>query len=201
MKNLRRIGVLSAALLLVIATSSFLTNGGVNTKFGSQNFAVTVKGTSTLHDWEMKSGKGRCDIVFTMDASDRATSLTELRFTVDAESIKSEHSIMDNNAYKALKTKSFKTINFILSSATLSPLDATTYLVKANGILSIAGVSKRTDLVATAKYNAADKSFTVNGAKKMKMTEYGVTPPTVMFGTIKTGDDLTIVFNAKVTRN
>lgn len=202
MKNTKHIGLLSAVIFLFLTASSFMmSTGGINTKFHSQYVNVTVKGTSTLHDWDMVSGKGRCDVAFTLDANDRATALTELQFSIDAETIKSEHTMMDNYAYKALKTKNQRVITFTLAGASVTPIDAVTYQIKAIGNLSIAGATKRTDLLATAKYNAADKSFTVSGSKKLKMTEYGVTPPTVMFGTIKTGDDLVIVFNTKIVKN
>jgi polyisoprenoid-binding protein YceI len=201
MKNLKHLGFLSATLVMLIAASSFsLSTGTINTKFHSQFVNVVVKGTSTIHDWDMVSGKGRCDLAFTLDAGDRPVALTELQFVIDAESIKSEHTTMDNYAYKAMKTKEHKTITFALASASITPLDAVTYQVKTIGNLSISGVTRRVDLVATAKYNA-DKSFTVSGSKKIKMTDYGVTPPSVMFGTIKTGNDLEIVFNTKIVKN
>lgn len=57
------------------------------------------------------------------------------------------------------------------------------------GKLTIAGKTKLTDLVATLTYNAGNKTFNCTGTKKLKMSEYGVKPPTAMMGTIKTGDD------------
>jgi hypothetical protein len=51
--------------------------------------------------------------------------------------------------------------------------------------------------MATGVYNPADKSFTVTGVKKMKMTDYNVKPPTALLGTIKTGNDITISYNLK----
>jgi hypothetical protein len=53
------------------------------------------------------------------------------------------------------------------------------------------------ELMATGVYNPADKSFTVTGVKKMKMTDYNVKPPTALLGTIKTGNDITISYNLK----
>jgi polyisoprenoid-binding protein YceI len=107
---------------------------------------------------------------------------------------------MDNNTYKALKTNSHKHISFIMTSGTVSPVDANTYNVKVQGKLTLAGNTRETDLLGIAKFNPADKSITITGTKKMKMTEFGVKPPTVMMGTIKTGNDISITYHLKVTR-
>lgn len=197
----RRIGVYSLMMLLLTAVFSFTTKGSLGeTKYHSQNLSIVLSGTSTLHDWDMKSAQGRADAVFNLGADDKLAEVTALNFTLPAESLKSEHTAMDNNAYKALKTKENKTISFVQTSASVSQINATTYQIKVLGKLTIAGTTKVTDLVATAKYNPADKSFAVSGSKKFKMTEYGVKPPTVMMGTIKTGDAITVTFNTKIVR-
>jgi hypothetical protein len=72
--------------------------------------------------------------------------------------------------------------------------------LKAFGKLSIAGTSKETEVLGTVKYNAADQSFTLTGVKKMNMTDYNVEPPTALFGTIKTGNAISITYNAKITK-
>lgn len=201
MKSLKQIAIFSSMMFLLIGVSSFsLKNGGDNTKFHSSNLNISIKGTSTLHDWEMKSAKGVCEVVFTIDKNDKISGLTNLAFTMDAKTIKSEHKMMDNNTYKALKTDKHKNINFTLTSGTVTPVDATTYRVKAIGNLTIAGSAKKVELDAVAKYNAADKSFTVNGSKNLKMTDFNVTPPTVMMGAIKTGNDITVAFSTKIIR-
>jgi polyisoprenoid-binding protein YceI len=107
---------------------------------------------------------------------------------------------MDNNTYKALKTTTNKNISFVLTSGTVTQSDPSSYLVKVIGNLTIAGKTQKIDLAATAKYNGADKSFTINGSKKLKMTDYGVDPPTAMLGTIKTGNDITISFSSKIIK-
>ena len=139
------------------------------------------------------------NLTFVMDG-DKPTDLSSLNFTIPVNSLKSGKGMMDKNTYKAMKASDHKNITFALTSGTVTPVDATTYTVKAIGKLTIAGTTKETDLVATAKFNAADKSFTVSGAKKMKMTEYNVTPPTVMLGTIKTGNDITINYQSKIIK-
>jgi polyisoprenoid-binding protein YceI len=201
MNLLRRISVFTTMLIVLTVASSFsLTNGNVSTKFRSANLDVSISGTSSLHDWEMKSKQGKCEVVFDLGENDKITGVSGLNFTLDATTIKSEYTMMDNNTYKALKTKTNKNISFVLSSGAVTQSDPSSYLVKVIGNLTIAGKTQKIDLAATAKYNGADKSFTINGSKKLKMTDYGVDPPTAMFGTIKTGNDITISFSSKIIK-
>ena len=200
MTRTQRLSVYTLLMVVFTTMLSFSTKGILNdTKYRSQNLQIVINGTSTLHDWDMKSSKGTADVNFEF-AGDKLTGISGLNFNMPAESLKSEHSMMDKNAYKALKTDDNKNISFVQTSATVSPIDATTYQLKLMGKLTIAGTTKVTDLVATAKYNATDKSFVVSGTKKFKMSEFGVKPPTVMMGTIKTGDPLTVTFNTRIVR-
>jgi polyisoprenoid-binding protein YceI len=120
-----------------------------------------------------------------------------MTFTLAAESLKSEHKAMDKNTYKALKTDVNPNISFILTSAKITPLSGNNYEVKCMGKLTIAGTTNNTEITGTGNYNPADKSFTVKGSKKMKMTDYKIKPPTAVFGTIKTGDDIAISYTIK----
>jgi hypothetical protein len=175
-----------------------------NSKFGSKNIApaqtvsVIIKGTSSLHDWEMKSNKGRVEVLLGLGDNAKLLGLSSLKFTMEAESLKSEKTMMDNNAYKALKTNSAKNISFILSSANITQISETSYQIKAIGKLTVAGTTRETDVVANLKYSAVDKSFVVIGTKKLKMTDYNVKPPSFMMGAVKTGDEITISFQTKI---
>jgi polyisoprenoid-binding protein YceI len=200
MKKFIRTCLYGSTVLTVFTLSSFILHKGVPTKFTSQNVEVVYKGTSTLHDWEMKSKKGKCEGYFVLDANDKLTAISSLNFSVDVESFKSEYRAMDNNTYKAMNTKQFKNITFELLSCTITQTDANNYQVKSIGNLTIAGYTKKTDVNANIRYSPADKGFTVWGSKSIKMTDWKVTPPTAVFGTIKTGDGLVINYVTKVIR-
>lgn len=198
MTNFRRISVFTGFLALALTTMSFNLNGSLDkTAFRLQNLNLEVTGTSTLHDWEIKSAKGQAEVNLEL-ASDKMTGITGLSFSIPAESLKSGNNMMDNNTYKALNTSKHKNISYVLTAGSVTQVNGTTFQIKTNGKLTIAGTSKETDLVATARYNAADKSYTITGEKKIKMSNWGVKPPTVMMGTIKTGDDITIKYSAKI---
>jgi polyisoprenoid-binding protein YceI len=170
------------------------------TPYHSGTFDIRLNGTSNLHDWEMKAVSGSSDATFVVNSTGQVTSLTSLKFSLPASNLKSGHSAMDKNTYKALNTDKNPTISFVLTSSSITPTGGNNYQLKCVGNLSIAGTVRHTDLVATGKYNPADKSFTVTGVKKMKMTEYKVDPPKALMGTIRTGDDISISYNLKFTK-
>ena len=199
--------VLPIYLLLLVTAMSF----SVKTNMGSGKFnaanatfvqkvTISINGTSTLHDWEMKSDKGSVEVSLGIAGNGKLIGLTGLKFSMEAESLKSDKTMMDNNAYKALKTASSKNIVFVLSSSGTSQLNETTYQIKAVGKLTIAGTTRETDVIAIVKYNAADKSYSITGTKKLKMTEYNVKPPSFMLGTVKTGDEISISFKTKLAQ-
>ena len=47
----------------------------------------------------------------------------------------------------------------------------------------------------------ADGQYQVSGAYPMKMTDFGIEPPTALLGTMTTGDDVTINFNLTLSPN
>ena len=100
MTNFRRISVFTAFLGLALTTMSFSLNGSLDkTAFRLQNLNLAVTGTSTLHDWEIKSAKGQAEVNLEL-ASDKLTGISGLSFSIPAESLKSGNNMMDNNTYK-----------------------------------------------------------------------------------------------------
>jgi hypothetical protein len=178
------------ALLLFILLTGYVSMAQVQYQ-QKNDFNLTVSGTSTLHDWEMKTSKIACNATFTFYEDGDLGGLTLLNFTMPAESLKSDHKGMDDNAYRALKTSKNPTITFNLTTATVSSEGKT---IKCTGKLTIAGVTKDIELLAAAKVNA-DKSINIKGSKKLNMRDYNIDPPSFMMGAVKTGENVTIDFN------
>jgi len=182
------VSALSGFLLLsaaVTGQTKYQSTGGVK---------LVIEGTSNVHDWDMKSEKGTCTAIFEINNAGAPTGLSTLSFTVPAESLKSEHKGMDKNTYKALGTDKYASISFTAGTAAIKPAGDGNYLLTAKGKLTISGVTKDVLLTATGVVNP-DKSITYSGAYQLKMTDYNVAPPKAVFGTIKTGDKITVKFN------
>lgn len=148
----------------------------------------SVLGTSTLHDWEMKSGSGTgvANLIIT---NSKLTEIESLSVTLLAESIKSEKKSMDKVAYETLKTDKQKNIKYVLKSA--EKVNETTW--ELTGTYTIAGVSKI--LKTTVKTTVTKDGVNMQGSNKITFTDFGMKSPTALLGTIKTGQDLTLKFN------
>ncbi|MCW3087664.1 MAG: YceI family protein [Sediminibacterium sp.] len=187
---IQKIALYSALLL----TTGLSTVAIGQTSYQSGQVDIRLNGTSNIHDWEMKAVKGSSAASFVIDAKNKLTAVNSLTFTLPARSLKSEHTAMDNNTYKALKSVENPNLSFTLASATVESTGTNSYQLNCFGKLTIAGATKEITLVAIAKYNPADRSLTITGVKKMKMTDYNVKPPKAMLGAIKTGDDISISY-------
>jgi hypothetical protein len=148
----------------------------------------SVSGTSTLHDWEMKSGSGTGTASLAI-VNSKLTDIESLSVTLLAESIKSEKKSMDKVAYETLKTDKQKNIKYILKSA--EKINETTW--ELTGTYIIAGVSKI--LKTTVKTTVTKDGLNIQGSNKITFADFGMKSPTALLGTIKTGQDLTLKFN------
>lgn len=186
------IGLGTGILLLGV----FTTGAFAQSNYATIPSASTIKvlGSSNLHDWTMEDPSINANAVFTVQGN-QITDLTALNFSMPVKGLKSKEDLMDTRAYKALNEEQFKNITFKLSNAKVVA-QGDHYLITAIGKLQISGVTKDISLSATADVNG-DKSISCNGTKKIKMSEFGIKPPTFMFGALKVTDEVTINFNFK----
>jgi hypothetical protein len=180
-------------LLMIFISINSIANAQTSYQLAGP-IKVQIEGTSNIHDWEMGAEQGNGNAVFILDKNGVLSGLSSLTFSMPAESLKSEHKTMDKNAYKAMHTDKHSTITFTAVSSTVKPY-GNKYQVQSKGKLTISGVTRDVDLIAICSVNPADRSIACSGSYKFKMTSYNVTPPSIMLGAIKTGDDITVKFD------
>ena len=185
--NNLKIGIQVLALLFITMSSMAQTT---YKQTGSPN--ITIAGTSTMHDWTMTSKESTYNAVFEVSADGTPSQLKTVSVTIPAESLKSGKGAMDKNAYKALKTEQHKQINFQLTTSKI-----TGNKITCGGNLTIAGTSKPVDIDVT--YEVKNGTLVCKGSKKIKMTDYKVEPPSFMFGSVTTGDEITVSFEVTLT--
>lgn len=157
---------------------------------------VVVFGTSNVHDWTVEAKAMNGTANYTVE-SNVLKAIPKLNFSVEVEQLKSGKKGMDENTYKALKSKSFKTIDYALVKVNSITASGTNYTIETLGDLTIAGVTKRVNIIFTASLSG--KKMILVGKHKIDMTSFNVEPPKALMGTIKTGKDVTVDF--KVTYN
>ncbi|MCO6493339.1 MAG: YceI family protein [Phaeodactylibacter sp.] len=172
------------ALSITLACLPVLSQDGYATKA----FKMSVSGTSSLHDWESEATKVSADASLDLSGA-QLEGINSLKVTVAAKGIVSpKGKIMDNKTYDALKADKYPNITFRLDKATVNGS-----AVQATGKLTIAGKTQTVSLNATSRMDSAG-NITFSGSKAIKMTDYGMDPPTALMGTIKTGDEVTIKY-------
>ena len=178
------------AILAVLTISVVSLSNAQTTYTMSNGTELMVSGTSTLHDWEMKSAKGTGQAVITME-NGVLKGIQSLSVNLTAETLESGKSQMDRNAYKALKTDKNPQIKYVLKDIKSGQGNTWT----ATGDITIAGVTKTITMPVTVNQQGNVLEFT--GSFSTKLTEFKIDPPTAMLGTIKTGNDVKLSFSAK----
>jgi polyisoprenoid-binding protein YceI len=196
---MKRIKYLLAVVLIISLAGAGVP---VNNKYTlSKGYAFSINGTSNLHDWDEKvetvTGNGIIDW-----NTDGTFNVAALNINLTVRSIKStKGSVMNNNTYKALKADAHPYIVFTLT-APVKSVAANGETVTAKINLSIAGVTKTVNMSVKAASRGRG-NITFEGSQTIKMTDYGITPPRALLGTLKTGNEITIHFktNFAVTAN
>src|SRR6187551_1685967 len=153
-----------------------------------QKASVLLTGTSTLHDWEMKAEGFSCNSLFQLE-NNQVTQVKSLTLTIPVQSLKSGKNAMDKNAYSALKAEQYKQITYVIISTKVVGNK-----IICSGNLTIAGVTKPMEVETICSVNA-DNTIVCKTSKSFKMTDFNVEPPSFMFGSVTTGDEITMTFD------
>jgi polyisoprenoid-binding protein YceI len=174
--------------VLAIVFASLAVHGqGRYTQSGTST--ISIQGTSTLHDWTMTSKEAVYDAVLETNNQENPVRFTTLTVSIPAESLKSGKSAMDKNAYNALKTDIHKQIAFQLVSSTMGEK-----IIQCTGKLKVAGATKEVELEVTYTI-LPNGALQCKGSKTIVMTDYGVEPPSFMFGSVTTGAEIIVSFD------
>lgn len=157
-----------------------------------------VTGTSTVRGFECKAASIDADVKSTVPsaaaavlAGEKAIGSVEVR--VSAAKLDCANGTMNDHMRKALKATEHPTIVFKLSSYDLVRGEQGTQ-VKMAGTLDLGGVQKPVAITANAE-QGANGMLHVSGSYDLKMTEYGIKPPSLMLGTMKVGERVKVGFD------
>ncbi len=160
----------------------------------SENSEVKITGTSTLHDWESVVENTEAKLV--VSNKDDMATIQELEIKIEVRSIKSGKNVMDIKTYNALRSTENPNITFTLTEPVL--IDDQDQ-VTAKGTLDLAGVTKEIAVIGKVNYDN-NAQLGIKASYTINMPEYNIDPPTAMFGTIKTGEEVTVVFDMQLTK-
>lgn len=196
MKTLKNFWLPIGSLFIMVLTTQI--SEAQTYKVNKSTSKMEVLGTSNIHDWEIAAKDFQGTISLGME-NDQLVKINQLDFSVTAESLESGKGGMNKNTYKALKTNDHKKIIYKMDK--VINIDCTSKsqcLISTSGFLTIAGTKKPIEITFDSKIG--DGKIVLSGNKSIKMSNFNIDPPTAMFGTITTGDDVNIKFQAVFTK-
>jgi len=178
---------------LLLLTFVFYTNILLSQSILQSNVTksdLIVKGTSSMHDWVMTAEKFNCSVL--VNNTGNTFVIKDVNFTCNS-TLKSDNSIMDKKAWDALKTKEFKSIQF--ASKEVIAINSTNQKTEGTiqGELKLKGITKKISLPYKGELDELG-NLNIKGDLKLKMSEFGIDPPTALMGSLKTGDEVTVSF-------
>ena len=147
-----------------------------------------IDGTSTMKSFSCTATK--VDVSVLAEPGSEANALVQsASLVVPVASLDCRNGTMNEHMRKALKASANPTISWKMTSY---KVDGTNVVM--NGKLTIAGKENPIELRGVG---TADNSgmIRMKGSTKFKMSEYGVKPPSLMLGSMKVGDPITVSYD------
>jgi hypothetical protein len=201
----RRIGSVLWCAAASVAVASWATaRDATPTIELSPASRLTLSGKSTLHDYTSRATRMHLAVELADGVSSGALArlagpgaVKSLVLTIPVQGMKSEKEGLDKNMYKALKAEANPNIVFRLASAAANGTAPGEF--RLSGALEVAGQTQAVDLDVRASETA--EGIVLEGAKALVMSDYGVKPPKMLLGTIKTDPRIVIEWRLVLVPN
>ena len=153
----------------------------------SKDSRLWLEGTSTVRSFKCSATKLDMSVVAETDETP-AKMVSTASLTVPVAQLDCGNKTMNEHMRKALKAEANPQIKWTMTSYEVQGAN-----VVISGKLTIAGKENAIELRGTGSLDNGTIRF--KGSKQFKMTEYGVKPPSLMLGTMKVGDPVTVSFD------
>jgi len=186
---------LALAALLPATTGMATRRGPIDLQPESK---LWIAGTSTVRSFQCKAASFDAKIESTGDAAVAALlagdkAVTTVVVTVPVEKLDCKNGTMNEHMRKALKASQNPTVVFRVDAYELAR-SAEGIAVTLNGTLTLGGVAKPITVNAQAK-PGENGTLLVSGTREVRMTEFGLKPPTLMLGTMKVDEKIKVGFD------
>jgi hypothetical protein len=190
-----------SALMAVAVTAQAQSASAIRLRLDPTS-EVTIEGTSSMHAFHCKTNKIMAyvdvDPGYTKDLSKIARPIASVKVNIVVRTLTCGNGQMDKNMYSTLDADKNPIIRYTMSGYDILDGSAkpSAFVAKTTGTLVISGQEK----VINMKINAerlSDGKATAQGEESVLMTDFGITPPSFMFGTLKVGNEIKVKFNLK----
>jgi polyisoprenoid-binding protein YceI len=199
--NMKKTLTTVSALIAVTATAGAQSASAIRLRLDPSS-EVTIEGTSSLHAFHCKTNKINAyvdvDPGYAKDLTKVARPIVSVKVNIVVRTLSCGNGQMDNNMFSTLDADKNPLIKYTMSNYDI--LDGTkspaAFVATTTGTLTISGQEK----VINMKINAerlSDGKATAQAEQAILMTDFGIKPPSFMFGRLKVGNEVTVKFNLK----
>jgi len=192
-------------LTILISTVAFSQNNNSLLSWFQPESKLWLEGTSTFHDFTINAKEFMSSLIIESSVDENNSKeefkISNLELIIPVWKLDSGDESMDENMQEALSAKVNPNIVFELISPVVFSFNNVIDSIKINatGNLTVAGTKKPVDLNITVVKHSENK-FEFKGEIKLLMTDFGVDPPSMFFGTINTGNEITVKFDMILNR-
>ncbi|MFL5597145.1 MAG: YceI family protein [Gemmatimonadaceae bacterium] len=198
---MRKTLMIVSALMAAAATAGAQSASAIRLRLepGSE---VTIQGTSSLHDFHCKTDKINAyvdvDPGYAKDLTKVARPISSVKVNIVVKTLSCGNGQMDRNMYSTLKADENQVIKYTLSGYDIldGTASASSFSADTKGTLVIAGQEKPIEMKISAE-RTSDGKATASGEQTLRMSDFGIKPPSFMFGRLKVGDEIKVKFNIK----
>ena len=168
-------------------------------KFG--NSKLTINGDSSVHKWKVETKVvGGFLQVDSSALSEPGKIETKGKVIIPVRQLKSGKKRMDEVMHAAMNEKKHKLIDFTLFDLNVNSVKDGVANCTSNGTIKINGKTK--PLTMDISIASKDDQLVVTGSALLKMTDFGITPPSPKLptGNIVTKDEVKISFEWVVAK-
>jgi hypothetical protein len=153
---------------------------------------VTVDGTSNRDQWTVKAGEIHGHVL--LAATGSGLTVSGGSFTVPAgKMVSTEGVIMDRLMHGALKASAHPDIVYELGTPVTIENGAGPLSLPTKGRVTIAGVTNAVEQDITVE-RQPDGTLRFTGSTPVMLRDFGITPPTALFGALRTGNRVVVNF-------
>jgi hypothetical protein len=201
--EIRRVAIAGVICAIVLGAMPIRAAGpaepSANVGLGTGS-TLWIEGKSNLHEFEARTNASIVHVTrdpaqpaptsaAELTAFVKASGVKSLDVEVPVTSLRSGKNGLDKNMWQDLKATEAPTIRFHLERYQLAPA-GDTLGIQAEGTLGIAGKDRPVTLAARVTPDAA--GLVLEGSQELRMTDYGIKPRTMMLGTLRVQDRVTV---------
>ncbi len=153
-----------------------------------QGGRVWIEGSSNVHDWSCRAEAFEA----TVEVDDRST-IRRVGVRLNAHDLKCGNRKMEHDLYTTLRAAD--PLNPSLIVAEFQPVPGSSNTTQGN--VAVVGVERSVTIQITTE-RLPDGTMKAAGAIPLRMTDFGITPPTGLFGLIRSRNEITVKFDLVV---